>query len=559
MGGMQREGSMNISMHQQHLAHLAQHAAQGQSPSGQHPNSVHSQQGQQPQQIQAGLNGAQAAAAAAARRNAAMGGLGGLGGLGGMGGPSGSSTLPNSSLSSGAPTSNAVILSRLQGEVQKSRETGLELAGVGGTLGEVVVLDGRWIGGGSPSFRVRLFTMAAFFVKLTESQRDGIKFCDLARWRDNGDEPIASRVLHSKLDDRVTRLMGMILNDWEVQDPRTTTHARGARTSLSRVDQDHRATTFGSGCLSRGLSANQLPNCPAHLPPAKPLMPTAPSSRDNLSKLSSADALASFTTGTPQALISTLQSQLTEDYVVVTWARAVEWFNEAVAVEQHKREGFEEELVTLARVVGGGLEVEGLEALEGNQRERESPLVDDEDEYMSDQERREIEPRSTRAASSPHQAQDCSLRIVTGDTAVSDDARSHTQEDDRPRHFLDEPHPLGTDEGVIASAIGLGAQKIIQADRRVGSLDGTTLTSVNNPGSNFSPTKRRVNPLERDGTDELDPALLFGSQAGTGDHASSQTGKSCKQPFILVNVQTAMGVMLLSVATAAVMCKVTPE
>jgi hypothetical protein len=188
--GLQQEGSMNMTMHQQHLAHLAQQAASsnGQSPGG-HPNGMngqHAQQGAgahnlggmggggQQQQIQPGLNGhlggaqAQAAAAAAARRNAAMGGLGGLGGLGGMGGPSALSTSPNLSMSSAAPSGTAggpaggggptgarpgkgglsfdVILSRLQGEVQKNRETGLELAGVGGTLGEV---GGVLTGGGA--------------------------------------------------------------------------------------------------------------------------------------------------------------------------------------------------------------------------------------------------------------------------------------------------------------------------------------------------------------------------------------------------------------------------
>ncbi|KAF5324127.1 hypothetical protein D9619_011079 [Psilocybe cf. subviscida] len=362
MAGMQREGSMNMSMHQQHLAHLAQQAAQGQSPSGQHPNGVHSQQGQQPQQIQPGLNGvnglhgaggingmvaggpqAQAAAAAAARRNAAMGGLGGLGGLGGMGGPSGSSTSPNSSLSSGAPsgavngapTSNAVgarpgkgglsfdvILSRLQGEVQKSRETGLELAGVGGTLGEV---GGVLTGGGSellfvrrdgPFFfafscvaRLRCEEMAPFFVELTKMTRRrgasrGYRLCFC--------------VSCSALDARRSRdeICGMA--------EKFTTHARR---SMPR---------------GQNFSANHLPNYPAHLPPVrpppagevpavpaskdKPLVPTAPSSTDDLSKLSVTDASAASEAAStaaektsteasidaPQVLISTLQSQLTE-------------------------------------------------------------------------------------------------------------------------------------------------------------------------------------------------------------------------------------------------------
>ncbi|KAF5318528.1 hypothetical protein D9619_011076 [Psilocybe cf. subviscida] len=104
--------------------------------------------------------GAQAAIAAAARRNTAMGGVGGLGGLGEMEGPSDSSTSPNSSLLSsapagavsGGPTSNTVgarprkgrnvfrydfvdAVGR-EGGAQKSRNMGLELAGVGGRLAQ---------------------------------------------------------------------------------------------------------------------------------------------------------------------------------------------------------------------------------------------------------------------------------------------------------------------------------------------------------------------------------------------------------------------------------------
>ncbi|KAF5318526.1 hypothetical protein D9619_011075 [Psilocybe cf. subviscida] len=105
---------------------------------------------------------------------------------------------------------------------------------------------------------------------------------------------------------------------------------------------------------------------------------------------------------------------------------------------------------------------------------------------------------------------------------------SHTQEEeDHPRHFVDEPHPLGANEGVIASA---GAQKIIQAAER------TPVSPSRAPGSNSSPTKRKVDLLERDGTAELDPMSLFSSQAGAGNDVSSQAGNSGKQPLISVNV-----------------------
>lgn len=64
-------------------------------------------------------------------------------GLGGMGGPPSLTRAPGKS---GSGLTFDVILSRLQGEVQKSRETGAELGGLTGLMGDVEgVLGGRGV------------------------------------------------------------------------------------------------------------------------------------------------------------------------------------------------------------------------------------------------------------------------------------------------------------------------------------------------------------------------------------------------------------------------------
>ena len=69
-----------------------------------------------------------------------------MGSMGGMGRPPGKTGL-----------SFDVILNRLQGEVQKSRETGAELMGLTGAMGDV----GDILSGGGVS--ILLFSLAVFF------------------------------------------------------------------------------------------------------------------------------------------------------------------------------------------------------------------------------------------------------------------------------------------------------------------------------------------------------------------------------------------------------------